>query len=99
MNPGIEAVRTLAKIGFRFQVDGERLRWRYEGPGDPDPDAVAPLFLAVKEHKPEVLYFLKSFCPSCGGVCFIPDYEGRALCMACDWAALVEMYPDLEVKH
>jgi len=53
----------------------------------------------VKANKPDALYFLKSYCHRCGGCCFAPDFEGRPLCMACDWVALVELYPDLKVKH
>jgi hypothetical protein len=58
-----------------------------------------PLLETVKAHKPEAIYFLKLYWPRCGGCCFAPDFEGRPLCMACDWAALVELYPDLKVKH
>lgn len=60
---------------------------------------VKPLLEVVKAHKADVRYFLKSYCPRCGGVAFCPDYEGHPLCLACDWAALVELYPDLKVKH
>lgn len=99
MNPGIEAVRKLAHLGYRFMVNGETIKAKYHGPGKPDPETVRPLLETVKAHKPEAIYFLKSYCPRCGGCCFAPDYEGRPLCMVCDWAALVEMYPDLKVKH
>jgi hypothetical protein len=93
-NPGIEAVRKLAHLGYRFTVNGETIKAKYEGPGTPDPAQVQPLVDMMKAHKPDVVYFLKSYCPKCGGVCCI-----GSLCMACDWAALVEMYPDLQVKH
>lgn len=53
-----------------------------------------PLLEMVKANKPDALYFLKSFCPKCGGCCFIDG-----LCMACDWVALVELYPDLTKKQ
>lgn len=95
----IEAVRMLAKIGYRFTVNGETIKAKYHGPGKPNPDTVRPLLETVKEHKPAAIYFLKSYCPRCGGCCFAPDYEGRPLCMACDWGALVEMYPGLDRKH
>jgi hypothetical protein len=52
----------------------------------------------LKAHKEEVRYFLRSFCPRCGGVCFIPVCDD-SLCMACDWEQLVEFYPDLQRKH
>ena len=99
MNPGVEAVRTLASLGYKFTLAGETIKAKYHGPGEPDPGTVRPLLAAVKVHKPEAIYFLKSYCPRCGGCCFAPDYEGRPLCMGCDWAALVELYPDLKVKH
>ena len=99
MNPGIEAVRKLAHLGYRFQVNGETIKAKYHGPGEPDPGTVRPLLATVREHKPEAIYFLKSYCPRCGGCCFAPDYEGRPLCMGCDWATLVELYPDLKVRN
>ena len=99
MNPGIEAIRKLSDLGYHFELAGDRLRYLYEGPGEPDPGTVRPLLAAVKAHKPEAIYFLKSYCPRCGGCCFAPDFEGRPLCMACDWAVLGELYPDLGIKH
>jgi ribosomal protein S27AE len=99
-NPGVEAVRKLAHLGYRFVVNGETIKGRYEGPGEPDPDTLRPLLETVKAHKPEVLYFLKSFCPRCGGCCFVSDYEVRPLCLACDWGELVKLYPGMAgVKH
>jgi len=95
----IEAVKKLSNLGYRFELAGDRLRYQYEGPGKPDPDTVRPLLETVKEHKPEALYFLKSYCPRCGGGATCPDYEGRPLCLACDWGLLAELYPDLRVKH
>ena len=58
MNPGIEAVRKLAHIGYRLMVNGENIKARYEGQGDPDPSQVRPLLETVKAHKPEVLTYL-----------------------------------------
>ena len=99
-NPGIEAVRKLAHMGYRFTVNGETIKAKYEGPGKPDPDTVRPLLETVKAHKPEAIYFLKSYCPRCGGCCFAPDYEGRPLCMGCDWNELVKLYPAMAgVRH
>ena len=63
MSPGIEAVRTLAKIGYRFTVNGENIKAKYEGPGKPDPAQVKPLFETVKAHKPDVLTFLSKPAP------------------------------------
>jgi len=93
------AVMELSKIGFRFRLDGEAVKVRFEGEQTPDPAAVSPLLDLVRQHKDDVRYFLKSFCPRCGGCCFAPDYEGHPLCMACDWELLAELYPDSKGKH
>jgi hypothetical protein len=98
MKPG-EAVRELSRIGFRFRLDGEAVKMRFEGERPPNPAQVRPLLDLVRQHKEDVRYFLKSYCLRCGGCCFAPDYEGRPLCMACDWGLLVELYPDLDRKH
>lgn len=100
MNPGIEATRRLAHLGYRFTVNGETIKARYEGPGDPDPGQVRPLLDLVRQHKEDVRFFLKCHCSRCGGCCFIPDYEGQPLCLACDWPTLVKLYPAMAgVKH
>lgn len=57
-NPGIEAARRLAHMGYRFTVNGETIRGKYEGPGAPDPAQVRPLLALVKEHKRQVLSYL-----------------------------------------
>jgi len=98
MRPG-EAVMALTRHGFRFRLVGEAVKVRFEGEQTPDPEAVSPLMDLVRQHKDAVRYFLRSFCPRCGGCCFVPDYEGHPLCMACDWGLLAELYPDLKVKH
>lgn len=84
---------------FRFRLEGEAVKVRFEGQDKPDPAQVAPLLDLVKSHKEEVRHFLKCYCPRCGGGFFAPDYEGRPLCLACDWGLLVELYPGLKVKH
>ena len=99
MNPGIEAARKLTYLGYRFTVNGETIKAKFDGQGEPDPDQVRPLLQTVKAHKPEVIDFLKSYCPKCGGVVTCPDYEGRPLCLMCDWEELVRLYPDLKVRH
>jgi hypothetical protein len=93
-NPGIEAVRMLANMGYRFTVTGETIKGKYHGQYKPDPAQVRPLVDVMKAHKPDVVYFLKSYCPRCGGVCFI-----GSMCMACDWEQLVERCPDLQIRQ
>jgi hypothetical protein len=53
-----QAVMRLTVLGYRFEVAGEKLRWRYHGPGEPDPGQVRPLLALVKGHKDEVLAYL-----------------------------------------
>ena len=97
MKPG-EAVMKLTALGYRFEAAGERLRWRFEGQGQPDPGKVRPLLQLVKECRDEVLFFLRCYCPKCGGMMFIPDPEGRDLCASCDWHLLTELYPGLKER-
>jgi len=93
MRPG-EAVINLSRMGFKFEVADGKVRYRYEGPGEPDPGQIVPLLEVVKAHRDEVAFFLKCHCPRCGGVCFIGKW-----CMACDWEQLIEIYPGLERRH
>ena len=57
-NPGIEAVRKLANLGYRFRLDGGTIRAKYAGPGKPDPSQVMPLLAMVKENKVEAIDYL-----------------------------------------
>jgi hypothetical protein len=95
----VEAVMALSRIGFSFRLDGEAVKVRFEGEQKPDLKQVAPLLKVASQYKDEVRYFLRSYCPRCGGCCFAPDYEGRPLCLACDWETLSGLYPDLRIKH
>jgi hypothetical protein len=95
-----EAVMKLVSMGYHFELVGEKVRYEWQGTGDPDAGQVAPLLSLVRLHKEDVRFFLKCHCPRCGGCCFIPDYEGQPLCMSCDWPALVKLYPAMAgVKH
>jgi hypothetical protein len=90
-NPGVEAVRKLAHMGYRFTVNGETIKARYEAPGEPDPARVRPLLSLVKANKPEVLNFLnqKPEAPqtiekcSCGSPAWDTDAEGKPKCWCC----------------
>jgi hypothetical protein len=96
MTPGIEAIHALAMMGYRAWVEGQEICFQYEGPGQPDPRQAKPLVDVVTGHKEEVRYFLKAYCPRCGGVATCPDYEGRPLCLKCDWETLIQLYPSLK---
>ena len=98
MRPG-DAVMELSRIGFRFRLDGEAVKVRFEGDQTPDPETVSPLLDLVRQHREDVRHFLKCYCPRCGGVATCPDYEGAHLCMACDWQQLVDLYPEFKVRN
>ena len=93
-NPGIEATRQLAHMGYRFIVDRENITAKYEGPGEPDPAKVRPLLDLVRQNKDAVRYFLRSYCPMCGGVCF-GTFNGVSCCMGCYWEDQAQLYPDM----
>uniref|UniRef100_A0A7V4G8V1 Uncharacterized protein n=1 Tax=Desulfobacca acetoxidans TaxID=60893 RepID=A0A7V4G8V1_9BACT len=59
LKPGIAAVQKLMDLGYRFNVQGETIKGRYEGPGEPDPARVRPLLAQVGAYKEEVLDYLK----------------------------------------
>jgi hypothetical protein len=76
----IEALRKLSRLGYRFELAGDRLRYHYHGPGKPDPDMVKPLLEAVKEHKPDVMAYLSKPAPTeriltCAD-CNFHEYQG-----------------------
>ncbi len=98
MRPG-EAVMELSRIGFRFRLEGKAVKVRFEGEQSPELATVSPLLDLMRQHKDDVRYFLKCYCPRCGGVATCPDCEGRPLCLTCDWEVLVRLYPGLQQKH
>lgn len=63
MNPGIEAARQMAHLGYKFEMVGEKATFKYEGVGPPDLDMVRPLVAAIREHKPDVLAYLSKPAP------------------------------------
>jgi hypothetical protein len=83
-NPGIEAVRTLANMGYRFTVNGENIKAKYHGSGKPDPDMVRPLLEVMKAHKPDVLTYLSKPAPA-----------PSATCESCAWYELNPWTRDL----
>ena len=98
LNPGVEALHNLAQMGYRAWVEEKKVRLRYEGPGNPDPNQVRPLLETVREHKDEVLFFLRCYCPRCGGVVY-GTFNGREICMACHYNDLRRLMPGLDLKH
>lgn len=57
-NPVIAAMRKLAHMGYRFTVNGEIIKAKYEAPGKPDPAEVRHLLALVKEYKEEAISYL-----------------------------------------
>ncbi len=111
MRPG-EAVMELSRIGFRFRLEGEVVKVRFEGKQAPDPMAVSPLLDVVRQHKEEVRAFLSrpQTCADCGhfqhshpnptqswGECNFSGKWGSGLRPAC--VALVQANPGLERVH
>ena len=88
MSPG-EAVMQLSRIGFRFRLDGEAVKVRFEGEQPPDPAAVGTLLDLVRQHKEDVHFFLRCHCPKCGGAVF-GIFSGVSRCMSCDSGLLVD---------
>jgi hypothetical protein len=94
-----EAVMKLASLGYHFEFVGEKVRYEWQGPGDPDPAQVRPLLDVVRQHKEEVHFFLKCHCPQCGGV-FFGTINGVSRCMGCYWEEQALLYPDMaRIKH
>ena len=63
MTRGIEPVRKLAHLGYRFRLDGNTIKASYEGPGDPDPGQVQPLLETVKANEREAFILSSHSAP------------------------------------
>jgi len=53
-----QVVMKLSHLGYRFELQGERVRYKWQGQGDPDPAQVRPLLALVKKYKPQVISYL-----------------------------------------
>jgi hypothetical protein len=73
-------VMKLTKLGFRFRLDGEEIKVRFEGGQITDSVQVRALLEVVKTHKDEVREILRCYCPKCGGIVFVGDE-----CFICEW--------------
>jgi len=54
----MEAVRQLIDMGFSLWVEGGKIKYRYAGPGQPDPDLARRLLAKVAMHKAEAVAYL-----------------------------------------
>jgi hypothetical protein len=52
------AVMEMARLGFRFRIEGEAVKVRWEGQDKPDPTQVAPLLEVLKANKEQVRNYL-----------------------------------------
>ena len=79
-----EAIMQLTRSGYRFWLTGDRIKYEFLGPGEPETEMARPLLTAIRDQKEEAMYFLKSYCPRCGGVVF-GTFSGVSRCLACYW--------------
>jgi hypothetical protein len=73
-------VMELTRLGFRFRLEGEEIKVRFEGGQIADSVKVRALLEVVKTHKDEVREFLRCCCSKCGGIVFVGDE-----CFICEW--------------
>jgi hypothetical protein len=55
----VNALARLEALGYSFSVEGENIRFRYEGKRVPDPEQVTPLLEVLRQQKSEALRFLR----------------------------------------
>jgi hypothetical protein len=55
----MDALAELDSLGYVLSVDGEKIRYAYQGGGNPNPAQIIPLFEAIKAHKAGVVEHLK----------------------------------------
>lgn len=103
MKPGA-AIMRLTAMGYHFTLNGDKIRFFWQGPGDPpDPSQVAPLFEVIKADREAAISFLRVHCPKCGGCFFWTSLWGDKKCMNCeppDWNLFDRLFPHAqEVRH
>lgn len=49
----------LSECGYRFSLSGDNIILKYTGRDDPKSDEILPLVSELKQHKPEILQYLK----------------------------------------
>jgi len=75
-----QVVMELVKLGFRFRLEGEEIKVRFERGQIADSVQVRAMLEMIKSRKDEVREFLRCFCPKCGGIVFVGDE-----CFICEW--------------
>ena len=56
----MKALRKLEKLGYRFQLEGEQIKFKHEGKERPDPAVVKPLLEELKARKSEAFKYLQA---------------------------------------
>ena len=79
----LSAIKSLINLGFRFSVDGDKLRYQFSGDGEP-PEAAADLLEIVRQRKNEAIFLLRHLCGDCGGMVFWTALDGSRHCLSCD---------------
>jgi hypothetical protein len=84
MKSAAQAIMTLTKIGYRFELADGKLRYEHDGRTKPDPDIVIPLLKTIVANRDEAVMFLRIHCPQCGGAFYWGDKAGDLHCYGCD---------------
>lgn len=82
----------LASLKYDLSLDGDSIRYAYHGNGEPPMERARPLFLRLREKKPDVVAFLKRreglyreplICAACGSRTFWVSIHGATVCPVC----------------
>ena len=55
----MEVLTRLREVGYRIEVNDDKIRCHWRGEGKPDPETVCPLLEELREHKAEALEALQ----------------------------------------
>jgi len=55
----MELIKKLEAFGYKVFLKEDRICYEFSGMGEPDPKVVTPLLLKLKEHKKEIVDYLK----------------------------------------
>lgn len=76
----MNAILQIEALGYNVNIEGDQIRLRWNGQGNPDPQLVVPLLKEIRAHKIQALQYLKrqdllnpifkqgecETCPACG---------------------------------
>ncbi len=89
-------MQKLTALGYRFDLlDGDRIHYEWQGPGNPDPGQVASLIDLVRADKDAVRAYLKTLvlCQDCDHA---EVGDGWAICRTEPWDGIRGQAPDLQ---